>query len=333
MEASRPAVSEPVTNGAAAPSPAPPPPRRRIWPLLLLAIPMAVGFAAFWFNAPLDEPSPSKSAASNPRLQSPDLKDSAAAEPAPTSWPEGRLEGEAAKRYLLDFLLAAEKRLSAVDGYTAIFQKQERIGDKLGPPQTMEMKVWHQPFSVYLKYLDPKPGREALYVDGKHDNKLIAHNNDLSALLVPRLALDPESRLALADNRHPITQIGLANLVGKLIRFRRLDLEDSDAQTILDRVTDASGRAWYRSLHLHTIQNPDRPFQRIELLYDPETKLPHQIQSQDWMKTGETGEPPLAERYTYSDVKLNAPLGDDDFSTANPQYAFQRRFGKSASTK
>jgi hypothetical protein len=299
--------------------------------LFLLAIPLLVGMAAFWLNAPIDQPEPNRAPASEARLQSPEgQKRAAAAEVPATAWPERRLDGEVAKRYVLEFLVAAERRLSAVDGYTAIFQKQERIGEVLGPAQTMEMKVRHEPFSVYLKCVDPKPGREALFVQGKHDNKLIAHNNDLSALLVPRLAIDPAGRLALADNRHPITEIGLANLVRKLIGFRKLDLDASEAETVLDRVTDTDGRPWYRSLHVHHQQSADRPFQRIEVLYDPESRLPHQIQSYDWQKPGETGEPPLAERYTYSDVRLNPPLTDEDFSTANPEYAFQRRFGVSA---
>jgi Protein of unknown function (DUF1571) len=329
MEASQHAGSQPETH-------APPtsrPRKRRIWPLFLLAVPISVGFGALWFNAPLDEAVSTTDVRPTPRLAAPNAAPSAATDHAPAAWPQGRIEGDVAKKYLLEFLLAALERIENVDGYTAIFQKQERIGDKIGPPQTMDMKIRHQPFSVYLKYLSPKPGREALYVQGKHDNKLIAHNNDLSALLIPRLALDPEGRIALADNRHPITEIGLANLIRKLISFRRLDLEDSDAQTILDRVTDESGHEWYRSLHLHTQQNPERPFQRIEVLYDTETKLPRQLQSHDWPKPGETGELALAERYNYSEVKLNAPLSDEDFSTANPQYAFQRRLGKSSATK
>ena len=41
--------------------------------------------------------------------------------------------------------------------------------------------------------------------------------------------------------------------------------------------------------------------------------------------TGSSADLPLGEKYTYDEVKLGAGLGDDDFSTANPEYNFQRK--------
>jgi hypothetical protein len=330
MEASHP--FEPLPDAT---EPAKRPRRKRLWPLVFLAIPLFVGSAALWFNEPLDRPLETPPPGRVPLIQSAEAVTSPArSKPEPSGWPKGRVEGLVAKRYLLEFLLAAKARLDKTAGYTAIFHKHERLDGKLGPEQIMEMKVRHRPFSVYLKNRTPKSGREVLFVEGKHDNKLIAHNNDLSALLVPRLALDPNGRLALAENRHPITDIGLANLVTKLVGFRRMDLEDQDAKTVLDQIIDHEGRGWYRSLHVHSRQSADRPFQRIEVLYDPVSRLPHQITSFEWPKPGAQGDDlELGEKYTYNDVNINAPLDDDDFSTANPEYAFQRRIGGSAATK
>ena len=323
MEASRPVESPPEPATSVRPAPR----RRRLWPLLFLALPILVGAAALFLNEPIDRPS-TPGSGPKPGPETPIVR-SAEAPPTPTTaptWPEKTIEGPEAKRFLLAYLKRVGQELEAVDSYTALFHKQERIAGKLGPTTTMRMKVRHRPFSVYFKNVEPLAGREVLFVEGKHDDKLIVHNNDISALLVPRLAVDPTGRPALADNRHPITEAGLANLVGKLTHFRKMDIEDEDARTILDRSTDDDGHTWYRSVHLHTQRNPERPFERIEVLYDPETRLPHQITSYDWPITeGRVDVDRLAEKYTYDEVKLGLGLGEEDFSTANPEYNFQRK--------
>jgi hypothetical protein len=242
----------------------------------------------------------------------------------PPPWPEGKLEGVPAKKLLLDTLVAVGERLNGVKCYTATFHKQERIGGTLGPEQTLEMKVRQQPFAVYFKFLAPKPGKEVVYAEGHHDNKVIAHTGGLAGLLVPRLAVPPDHPLALADNRHTITDAGLAKLTAKLIAFRRMDLDDEEAVTVLDRTTGTDRRPWLRSLHLHPHKHPGRPFARVEVLYDPETRFPLRIRSYDWPEPGYKGDLLLAEYYAYDNLNLDADLTALDFDPANPAYAFHR---------
>jgi hypothetical protein len=239
-------------------------------------------------------------------------------------WPEGRLAGRAAKELLLKLLIPVGETLAGIEGYTATFRKQERLRGTLGPEQTLAMKVRHQPFAVYLKFLAPVEGKEVVYAEGHHDNKVIAHSTGVARLLVPRLAVPPDHPLALADSRHAITEAGLANLTTRLIGFRRKDLDDPEAETILDRTTGPDGRAYLRSVHLHPHPNPDRPFARVEVLYDPETRFPVEISNYDWPEPGHEGDLPLAERYRYDDLDLGVTLSALDFDPANPDYAFQR---------
>ena len=77
-------------------------------------------------------------------------------------------------------------------------------------------------------------------------------------------------------------------------------------------------------VHLHPHQAPERPFARVEVLYDPETRLPLRISNYDWPQPGDRGELPLAERYSYDDLNFQAPLSAIDFDPANPNYAFHR---------
>ncbi len=304
-------------------APNPTAPARRRWPwLFLLLPPMALAGLTWWFTEPLqDRPTAPPVKGEAPAGPSPGV---AAPRKGPVAWPEGRMEGEPAKNLLLASMVWTVDHLDHVSGYTATLRKQERMAGRLGPEQTLTMKVRNRPFAIYLKFVAPKAGKEVLYAEGHHDNKVIAHNGDWTRRLVPRLAVEPDSPLALADSRHPVTDAGLVSLARKLLAFREMDMGDSDAVTILDRTTTPGGKPALRSLHTHTNPNARRPFARVEVLYDPETRFPIQITSYDWPAPGHVGELELAEMYSYDDLKIDAPLTAADFDPANPDYAFMR---------
>ena len=219
----------------------------------------AIAFASWWLTAPLADrlvPTMSGTLARTDQARSPGR--------TRPVWPRERLEGEPAKLLLLDIVLDVAERLDAIDGYTATFHKQERIDGTLGPVQTLAMKTRHHPFAIYLKFLAPSSGKELVYAEGHHDNKVIAHSGGVARLLVPRLALEPTHPLVLAGSRHAVTEAGLANLTAKLVHYRQLDMKDPEAVTILDRFEDASGKSWLRSIHTHDTQSEARPFARVE---------------------------------------------------------------------
>lgn len=293
-----------------------------------LAVPLAffgsVAGVSWWLTEPLEDRSAPAATLESLAPPVPLTAKEAARRGVPPQWPEGRLEGMAAKTVLLDTLIAVGERLNEVDDYTATFQKQERLKGKLGPLQTLTMKVRHRPFAIYLKFLSPTPGKEVVYAEGHHENKVIAHTPGVAGWLVPRLAVPPDHPIALAESRHAVTEAGLANLTKRLIGFREMDLEDREAVTILDRTTDEDGNPRLRSVHTHPLPNGHRPFARTEVLYDPETRFPVDIRNYDWPEAGHVGELPLAERYRYEDLNLKADLSAKDFDPANPDYAFRR---------
>lgn len=301
--------------------------------LVGLMVPAAVFAASWWLTEPLADRvvAPRVSPGAAPVAVSEDVKAAAerateaaeAERKAPLAWPADRLDGAPAKALLLDVLIEAAQRLNRVETYTATFHKQERIKGKLGPEQTLAMKVRQKPFAVYFKFLSPHEGKEVVYAEGHHDNKVIAHSAGVARFLVPRLAVPPDHPLALADSRHAITEAGLANLVSRLIGFRRMDLDDPEAETVLDRVREG-GREWLQSVHTHRSRHPDRPFARVEVLYDPESLFPVDIRNYDWPDSGHRGDLDLAEHYRYEGLVLDAPLTALDFDPGNPEYAFHR---------
>ena len=296
----------------------------RAWKVAALGVAaLAAGAAALvWaFTEPLTPavtPVPLHNAAgSRPAVAPPEP-------PGRPEWPRDTLSGQPAKELLLKTLRLAEAHLESVPGYTATFRKQERMKGVLGPMQVIQLKLRHDPFAIYLKFLAPKKGKEVLYAQGLHEDKVIAHNGDWTRRLIPRVAFRPTDALALADNRHPVTEAGIENLTKRLIKYRELDITDSRAETVLDRMRDDAGREWLRSVHLHPIQIEERPFSRVEVLYNPDTFIPLKITSYDWPKPGASGPPQVAESYEYDDLKLDAPLTERDFDLANPEYEFTR---------
>lgn len=297
------------------------------WSFLLLIPPTSLVGASWWLTAPLEDVPTAPPAVSHTRPETKPTDTTPASEAATVglpAWPERRLEGEAAKTLLLETLLEVGKQLDRIDGYTATFRKTERLHGVLGDEQTLAMKVRQRPFAVYLKFLNPQAGKEVVYAEGHHENKVIAHSTGVARLLVPRLAVPPDHPLAMAETRHAITEAGLSNLNDKLIEFRRLDLQDDKASTVLDRVTDNAGRPWLRSVHRHLAKDGSRPFHQVEVLYDVDSRIPLRISNYDWPEPGREAELPLAERYAYDDLKLDVPLSSLDFDPANPAYAFHR---------
>jgi hypothetical protein len=309
-----------------APLPVPRPSRRFVWVkrgLIAVGV-LACGIvaASLLLTPPLEKPAAGEAAPLPPRELS--KAEAAQARLDAIIWPDARLEGTAAKQLLLELVTAGRDRLAAEEGYTATLKRRERIKGKLGPEQTIKLKVRHRPFGVYMRFVEPDAGKEAVYAQGRYDNHVMAHGGGLTRALLPRLKVAPDSPLAMAGNRHPITEAGLLNLANKLVHFRELDMTDDDAGTILDTVRDDQGRTWLRSVHTHTIKTSDRPFMYVEVLYDPQSKLPLQIESYEWSKSGRIEDRELTERYRYDDLDLDAPLTELDFDPANPAYEFHR---------
>ena len=120
-----------------------------------------------------------------------------------------------------------EKGLAFLDktpDYTAQFIKQELVNGDLLDEQEMEMKVRHAPFSIYLKWITGESGREVLYVDGKNDGLMTAHGGGWKAR-IPAISLEPDSRLAMAESRYPITKAGLYHLGRMMLEIHQEDLQ------------------------------------------------------------------------------------------------------------
>ncbi len=219
---------------------------------------------------------------------------------------------------------------TSVDDYTAILIKRERIGDRLGEHQFMEAKFRPRklagehvvtPLSVYLKFLKPKSsaGREVIWIEGKNRGKLLAHEGGFKNLLTVRLK--PDNPLAMFGQRYPITEIGIENLIVKLIEKGERDMQHGECNVRIAAGAKVAERLCTMIQVDHPKRRPYFDFWRARIFIDEELQLPIRYAAWSWPEV-EGGEPLLIEEYTYSRLQLNVGLTDRDFDTDNSDYNF-----------
>jgi hypothetical protein len=178
------------------------------------------------------------------------------------------------------------------------------------------------PLSVYLKFLKPAniKGREVVWVEGKNNNKLKAH--EVAIIPIPAVWLDPDGALAMRGNLHPIYDIGIENLVIKLIEkgqaVRKLGPENCEVWTtegakVNDRICTVINVK-------HPVQRPPYEFFLAQIFIDDELQVPIRYIAYSWPVAADDKTGPVLEEYTYLNLKLNVGLKDVDFDPNNPNY-------------
>ena len=221
----------------------------------------------------------------------------------------------------------AREALKNINDYEADFIKREHIGRKL-LTTTMKLKLREKPFSVYLRFVEPNGGREVIYVEGKNKDKqnksnLVVHEPGLGAVL-GTMNLLPTSPTAMADNKYPVTKIGLKTMIDTVIdQWERQGKLESGitAQKYPNAQLDTKEQCVaYESTCAKPTQ--EFPYYITRLWIDKKTGLAIRVEQLGMPQNGSKN-PPVIEEYTYGALKLNVPLADLDFDTRNKNYKFQ----------
>jgi hypothetical protein len=233
----------------------------------------------------------------------------------------------------LEMAEAALKHIQEnVKDYTCRIFKQERIRGELQPQESMDAKVRNRklqdgkvvvPLSCYMKFVNPDnvKGREVVWVEGKNNNKLRAHEGGTAGRFLPSVWLDPDGPLAMRGQLHPIYDIGIENLVIKLIERGTKERKYAECDVKFIPGAKINGRVCTVLQVLHPIQRPHFEFCKAEIFIDDELKVPTRYAAYYW--PSKPGEPEqLLEAYTYLNVKTNVGLTDADFDSDNPNYNF-----------
>lgn len=212
---------------------------------------------------------------------------------------------------------------SEIQDYSAILVKRERIHGLLGKEEHLFIKVRHEPFSVYMKFLKPRrcQGREAIYVAGKNNGNILAHGTGFEAIL-GTLSFHPVSPQAMNGNLHPITELGILNLTRRLAKEAEQQLHRNSFQVSYShcKLNDLE------CVRLEVLNNErfqEDMFQKAHIYVDIHRNIPIRYAAWGW-DTEENGAPQLLEEYTYLDVQLNQNFQDIDFDVANPEYRYRK---------
>lgn len=219
-----------------------------------------------------------------------------------------------------------------VRDYTAILVKRERIGETTGEHEYMQVKVRNrkvsggqliQPFSVYIGFLKPAAvkGREVIYVENRNDGKLIAHEGGFKGRFLPTVSLPVDGMLAMRGQRYPLTEIGVENMIIKLIERGEKAMRHEDVTCKFRKGAKLKDRVCTVLEVTQPTQRPDAEFYQAQVFMDDELNMPIRYVAYDWPSAnGAPGS--VIEEYNYLNLKINVGLTDSDFDPYNKAYGF-----------
>jgi hypothetical protein len=224
---------------------------------------------------------------------------------------------------------------TSIADYTCTLVKRERVGGTLGDYEYMLAKVRNRrvkdgkvvvPFSVYMYFVKPAnvKGREVLYVEGANNDKMIAHEGGSGGKYLPTVWIKPNGVIAMRGNRYPITEVGIENLILKLIERGEQDKVRGlgNCEVTYHKDAKINGRTCTLLQIKHPRPAPNLDFHMAQIFIDDELQVPIRYAAFGFpSKEGE--ELPVIEEYTYLNLKLNVGLSDADYDYASKKYAFQ----------
>ena len=218
-----------------------------------------------------------------------------------------------------------------ISDYTATLVKRERINGVLGASEYIYVKVRNAkptvPFSTYMYFVKPASakGREVIYVQGKNQNKMCAHEGGTGLkAAIPDLWLDPTGFLAMKGQRYPVTEIGLENLIVQLISRAERDMKAGMCKVQFREEAEINGRKCMVIQVIHPVKRAPYDFHIAQIFIDDKLQVPVRYVSYDWPETP-GARPKLIEEYTYLNVEINNGFKDIDFDVNNPNYNFKGR--------
>jgi hypothetical protein len=218
---------------------------------------------------------------------------------------------------VLEFARSSQPAVDEIKDYKAVFTKSELVRGRM-VTHVMDMKFRAKPFSVYFRYRQGREaGRQAIYVEGKFGNNLVVKEASGLASMAGRVSLRLDDPIVTAENRHPVTSVGIPNLLKTALTVWDRESKVESANVDVKFYPNAKvGEVGCEAVQLtYQKPNPELKFQLVRLYVDRESRLPVKAQRYGWPRTpGE--KPPLVEDYTYTNVKINQKLTDADFDPA-----------------
>ena len=136
------------------------------------------------------------------------------------------------------------------------------------------------------------------------------------------LWLDPNGLIAMAGQRHPISEVGLVKLTEQLIERGTKDLDNRNISISVnnDYQYDGASTRLITVVRDQPIEQPE-DYQLAEIVMDKERQLVLAFRSFAYPQSN-ASEPRLIESYSYHELKTNVDLSESDFDIENANYEF-----------
>jgi hypothetical protein len=128
----------------------------------------------------------------------------------------------------------------------------------------------------------------------------------------------------MRGNRYPITELGLLNLVRRLLEVGEKDAQYGECEVKSFPNAKINERVCTCLQIVHPVPRRNFLFNVARIFVDDELNVPIRYEAYDWPEQA-GGQPELIEEYTYLNLKLNNGFTDADFDIRNPNYGFKSR--------
>src|SRR5712691_200529 len=196
---------------------------------------------------------------------------------------------------LASLLFGMEAAYTLVQSYTARFVRQEVVDGSLRPREEAQ--------------------REILFVPGRNDNRMLVREPGLFASLAT-IVMTPDSPRVLRESRHPVTDIGIGQLI-ELILDNARRASAAGELTVRDDGTAPGADGLERRLEVILPREREKGYycHRFAASLSTDSGLPVRAIIYDW-------DDRMVADYAYRELRLNPPLTRADFDAANPEYGF-----------
>lgn len=195
-----------------------------------------------------------------------------------------------------------------VNDYTCLLHRKDLVNGVLKEHTTVSFK-FKKPSRFYMKW--PKDKIEAVYSEGKYDNKMVIHGGLLFKFI--SIAVKPEA--ALKYNRHTIKEADIGHILNIIETNYDKARTDANAKIIFESEEMLNNRNTWRFKAIFPVGR-DYYGHVIFLNIDKKLYLPIKITVYGWNME-------LLEEYYYEDLKVNVGLKEEDFDVNNDKYLFK----------
>ena len=148
---------------------------------------------------------------------------------------------------------------------------------------------------------------------------MVVHQGGMARFVT--LNLDPKGYLAMRGQRYPVMDIGIENLLKKIIETAERDRQHDECEMKIYRDAKVGKMSCTMVEVIHPVRRAHFDFHRARVYFSEDLNLPIRYKSWTWPEA-EGQEPPLQEEYNYLRMAVNVGLTEADFDPENPAYRY-----------